>query len=218
MTVTYDHAMSRLYNASSLTVGAALGDIDCPDLPRRRTLRERVARYTADDDLHWFSGTQILHTDLNPGNVIVTDDHAYLVDWACPTAGPAWVDVAGWVICLITCGHTPSDAESWASRVPAWIGAPTEAVTAFIRSQAATWDDVARQNDNPWNRATAEAVKLWATHRSGSRWTQRPECGRHDGTRDRGADADHQPRLQAEFAGDEHALDLGGALADFEDL
>lgn len=72
---------------------------------------------------------------LEPGNVLV-NGRAYLVDWAWPTRGAAWIDPACLAVWLIASGHSPYSAESCAARVPSWQSAPADALDEFARVQA----------------------------------------------------------------------------------
>jgi hypothetical protein len=84
-----------------------LGDIACPDL-QLPYLEARMANHTPAEQLWRFTGNALLHTDLNPSNVRISGDRAYLLDWAVPTRGITWSGAADLVLRLITCGHTPA--------------------------------------------------------------------------------------------------------------
>jgi hypothetical protein len=69
-----------------------LQSIRCPDLPVKRA-EQRWAAYVDDDtDLGLLAGTALLHTDFNPLNVLMTADAAWIIDWAWPTRGAAFID------------------------------------------------------------------------------------------------------------------------------
>jgi hypothetical protein len=127
-----------------------------------------MANYTPAEELWRFAGNALLHTDLNPGNVRIVGDRAYLVDWAVPTRGVAWSEAADLALCLITCGHTPVDAEALASQIPAWATADKDALDISVRSQEATWLDLySTKTNGPWTNATVTAAQRWAQHRRG---------------------------------------------------
>ena len=65
-----------------------LQELTCPDIDLKQA-DQRWASYTSAPDL--LVGTSLLHTDWSPGNVLV-NERAYLVDWAWPTKGAAWID------------------------------------------------------------------------------------------------------------------------------
>ncbi|MGH3985530.1 MAG: hypothetical protein ACRDST_23320 [Pseudonocardiaceae bacterium] len=69
-----------------------LGQIQAPDLPLRR-LQDRWAALADDPALELLAGDHLLHTDLNPHNILI-GEHAHLVDWAWPTLGAPWIDPA----------------------------------------------------------------------------------------------------------------------------
>ncbi|MFF8309243.1 phosphotransferase family protein [Streptomyces lydicus] len=141
-----------------------LGEIPCPDLPLKK-MSDRLRSYVDDTAvLASFDGDCLLHTDWNHANVLVTD-RARLVDWAWASRGAGWIDPALWVIWLISCGHTPAEAEQWASRVPAWAGPPPEAVDAFAAASARLWDEIAGADPDEWTRRIQSAASTWSTHR-----------------------------------------------------
>lgn len=142
-----------------------LSEIECPAGTLFKNAEERLANHTPAADLPLFVGNHLLHTDLNPGNVLITEDQAYLVDWACPTRGIGMMDPAGWVICLITCGHSPASAEEWAALIPTWSAADPRNIDVFARSQRETWREVVSGSSDPWFQKTAIAVEAWAAYR-----------------------------------------------------
>ncbi|MFI9080427.1 aminoglycoside phosphotransferase [Streptomyces sioyaensis] len=141
-----------------------------PDIELRHA-EQRLERYaTHPDDLRFFVGDHLLHTDLNSANVLVNDRapqgvRARLVDWAWATRGAAWLDAGYWVIWLIASGHTPASAEHWAAEVPAWHTAPAEGITAFAAANRNIWDEISTADPDPWTLRTAAAAATWHDHR-----------------------------------------------------
>lgn len=89
-----------------------------------------------------------------------------MIDWAWPTQGPAWVDPAAWVVRLIDAGHTPAQAEVWATHLPTWRDAPPVAVAAFALANTALWNDIAVQDPGAgWKRRMAVSARRWSEHR-----------------------------------------------------
>lgn len=144
-----------------------IGELSCPNTSLRMA-EQRLAAYTSEDQLHHFVGNSLLHTDLNPANVIVDDDEARIVDWGWATRGAAWLDAAYWVSWLIAAGHDPEQAEGWAEQVPAWQTATVEGVTAFAEANANMWAEVGTGSDDPWIRAIVTASEAWRQYRRGS--------------------------------------------------
>ncbi|MFF8962051.1 aminoglycoside phosphotransferase [Streptomyces globisporus] len=147
-----------------------IGETPCPGIELREA-EQRLERYAArPDDLRHFAGPHLLHTDLNQTNVLV-DDHApqgnraRLVDWGWATRGAAWLDAGYWIIWLIAAGHTPASAERWATDIPSWHTAPTEAITAFAAANANVWDEISAADPAPWTMRLAAASEAWHTHR-----------------------------------------------------
>jgi hypothetical protein len=138
-----------------------LQEIPCPDVEVKQAA-QRWAAYTDAPEL--LTGTCLVHTDWSPGNVLVSD-RAYLVDWAWPTVGAAWIDPACWVVWLIASGHSPHSAEFWATRIHSWRDAPAIALDEFARVQTLMWAGVAADSSESWPKSLARASALWASYR-----------------------------------------------------
>lgn len=138
-----------------------LQEIPPPDIQMKQA-DQRWAAYTGTPGL--LAGTNLLHTDWSPGNILV-NDRAYLVDWAWPTKGAGWIDPACWSVWLIASGHTPDSAESWAARIPSWQNAPARALDEFARIQTLMWDGIAADSTEPWTKSLAQASRQWARYR-----------------------------------------------------
>ncbi|WP_307825378.1 aminoglycoside phosphotransferase [Streptomyces sp. MBT55] len=162
-------------NSSDLSEVAALlrrlGETPCPGVELRHA-EQRLERYAAHrDDLSFFAGAHLLHTDLNHTNVLVDDhgpqgDRARLVDWAWATRGAAWLDAGYWTIWLIAAGHTPTSAEHWATEVPSWHAAPAEGIAAFAAANATLWAEISTADPAPWTMRLATAAEAWHAHRT----------------------------------------------------
>jgi hypothetical protein len=144
-----------------------LGEALFPSDLRLPFLERRMSNYTPARELWRFAGTAVHHTDLNPGNVRISGERAYLVDWAVPTRGVAWSDAASLVLCLITYGHAPDDAERLAGGILSWAAADPEAVDICVRSQESTWVDLCGKSEDVWTKATVAAAQRWAHYRRG---------------------------------------------------
>ena len=127
----------------------------------------RFNQYAAtSDEADLFTGEALLFTDFNPQNFIIGDRQAWMVDWAWPTHGAAFIDPACLIVQLIAAGHTPAAAEEWAFRLPAWRQADPRAVDAFARAKLRMHRTFAERNpDAHWLTAMATAVAQWLEHR-----------------------------------------------------
>jgi hypothetical protein len=142
-----------------------LGQIPCPDHLQVKRSEQRWAGYVDDQSaLGLLSGDSLLHTDYNPLNILI-DDVARIVDWAWPTCGAAWIDPACLVVRLMAAGHAPDEAEAWAARLPAWDAAFAEAVDIFAVANCRMWDEIARDDPQPWKVRMKEAGSEWAAYR-----------------------------------------------------
>jgi len=145
---------------------AELGSIACPDLPVKRA-EHRWRDYVTDpSQLRMLAGNQLLHTDFNPLNVLISDDQAVLIDWAWPTRGAGWIDPACFILRLIAHGHTIQSAETVVCDLPAWQTAPAEGIAIFAQACGRMWHEIASANPISWTQHMAEASDEWATARA----------------------------------------------------
>ncbi len=112
------------------------------------------------------AGDHLLHTDLNPHNILITGTGPRIVDWSWPTLGAAWIDTACAALWLIAEGHTPADAESWAAGVTAWADATEPALNAFTTTNSALWSQIASTDPRPWKRSMYQAAVAWCQYRT----------------------------------------------------
>jgi hypothetical protein len=142
----------------------ALGRIPCPDLPLKEAER-RWSDYFGDASAReLLRGDSLLHTDFNPLNILIDEGSTYIIDWAWPTRGAAWIDPACLVLRLMAAGHTAAEAESWAARTVAWGTAPTAGVRVFADASRRMWREIARHDPQPWKQRMATVADAWAEH------------------------------------------------------
>lgn len=107
-------------------------------------------------------GDALVHTDLNPANLIVTSGGLRIVDWAYATKAAPWVELALLVQWLIGSGHTPRQAEDWLTQFPAWSTADTEALDHFAMRNAAKWSTKAQATSESRVHDLAAWTGQWA--------------------------------------------------------
>ncbi|MBR7830666.1 phosphotransferase [Actinospica sp. MGRD01-02] len=156
-----------------------------PDLPKLAALMGQLAKTScprvqmmsagwrwgayldSTSDFGILEGDALLHTDYHVGNVLITDDRAWLIDWAWATRGAAFIDPALVLPRLIAAGHSPAEAETWAAEHPAWQEANPEAITKFAAAISRLWSQLADKNPHAtWRRPMVEAATTWADHRA----------------------------------------------------
>ncbi|WP_405447134.1 protein kinase [Streptomyces achromogenes] len=162
----------------------ALFEPDSPDVPVVvRLIREigelplprhvehwtetRWDRFTADpSEASLFRGDSLLHTDINPSNFLIGSEQCWVVDWAWPTRGAGFIDVALLVVQLIAAGHAPAEAERWVTRCPAWRRAEPHAVDAFAAANLRMHRSYAKRKLGvEWLDAMVSACRAWTDYR-----------------------------------------------------
>ncbi|MFI1096321.1 aminoglycoside phosphotransferase [Streptomyces sp. NPDC020917] len=145
-------------------IAAAVNELQsapCPPIGLKQA-DQRWAAYTTTPEP--FAGQTLLHTDLAPHNVLISD-RAHLIDWAWPTRGAAWIDPAVLILRLMEAGHTAPTADHWThTHIPSWQAAPPVAVTAFSAANATLWDDIARKDAQDWKKNMARHAHDWLTY------------------------------------------------------
>ncbi|MEO3749890.1 protein kinase [Streptomyces sp. B6B3] len=143
-----------------------IGALGLPEVAHRWHER-RWDRFVGDEaEAELFRGDALLHVDINPDNFIIAEQGAWVVDWAGPSRGAAFIDPAVLVVQLVSSGHTPEAAESWAARCEAWTEADPHAIDAFAAATTRMyWTAATRRPEESWLRAMAEAAEAWANHR-----------------------------------------------------
>jgi hypothetical protein len=143
-----------------------LQQIPCPDLPVKRA-EQRWAAYLDDDAAReLLAGDTLLHTDFNPLNVLMASGTAWIIDWAWPTRGAAFIDPACFLLRLMLGGHAAAQAEAWAAHCDSWASASEKAIDAFALASARLYAEIACEDPQPWKRRLAAAAQEWARHRS----------------------------------------------------
>jgi thiamine kinase-like enzyme len=146
-----------------------LGEIEVPEPGPFKLAEDRWKTYVDDwDTLKFFSGTTLQHTDWLPHNVLIAADRPYLIDWAWPTLGAAWMDPAYFLIRLVASGHSVQDAERYAARVPAYAEADPEHLDLFAAVNVRMWDEITQQaagRISSWMHGVVAAAHTWAAYR-----------------------------------------------------
>jgi hypothetical protein len=145
-----------------------LGGIKVPDDPGAfKRAEERWGAYVDDPAAAMvFAGSVLTHSDWTPDNVLVSPDRAWLIDWAWPTLGAAWTDPACWMLRLMACGgHTASEAERQASRLPAFQAADPAHIDLFAAANVRLWSEIAQSSTSAWTIEMAQAAQSWVAHR-----------------------------------------------------
>ncbi|MFS8199259.1 aminoglycoside phosphotransferase [Streptomyces sp. CWNU-52B] len=142
-----------------------LQNTPCPDTELKRA-EDRWSGYAGavGVGVEQLVGDTLLHTDLAPHNLLVTD-RAHLIDWAWPTRGAAWIDPAVLVLRLMEAGHAPEAADAWArGQFPSWATAPHPSVAAFSAANARVWDEIARNDPQDWKKQMGRLAHDWVTY------------------------------------------------------
>jgi hypothetical protein len=98
--------------------------------------------------------------------VLVSPRRAWLIDWAWPTLGAGWTDPACWILRLMASGgHTASEAERQASRLPAFQAADPAHIDLFAAANVRLWQEIAQPSTSAWTAKMAQAAQSWAAYR-----------------------------------------------------
>lgn len=144
-----------------------LAELPCPPVPMMSAERRWGAFLDNPADVEHLAGASLLHTDYNEGNVLITKDRAWLVDWAWATRGAAFIDLACLIPRLIAAGHSLDEAEAWAAKHAVWQNANPLAINTFSHAIARMWRHLADSDPQAtWRRPLVEAAASWATHRA----------------------------------------------------
>ncbi|KAB1141416.1 hypothetical protein F7R91_32865 [Streptomyces luteolifulvus] len=159
--------------ALALTL-TAVSQTPWPETLRKKPLHTRWAEFLPEDGPSRLHGRALAHTDMSPYNMLVTNaGELLLLDWALACPAPAWADAALTIPRLIATGHTPDQAEAFASEIPAYRAAAPDALTLFARTLYTAWENWERTRPMPHRATLTAAAQTWATYR---------EKGRHTGT------------------------------------
>ena len=110
-------------------------------------------------------GDALLHIDFNPLNILLGPDRVWIIDWAWPTRGAAFIDAACFLIRAMAAGHSASQAEALAARCPGWLQAPSAAIDVFALASARLYDEISRQDPQPFKQCLASVADVWVRHR-----------------------------------------------------
>jgi hypothetical protein len=139
-----------------------LATIRCPTQPEIKHAEQRWSGYLDDPDAaELFAGEALLHTDLNPLNLLIHGSTAHVIDWAWPTKGVAFIDPACWIVRLVAAGHSLHSAENWARQCPAYAAAPDHAIAFFALATCRMWEEIAQHEPVPWKQHMAAAARTW---------------------------------------------------------
>jgi hypothetical protein len=144
------------------------------DLPSSGQWRHRSWKGVATaDEVALLDGSCLLHSDINPTNVLLTDDRAWLVDWSSPTVGAPVVNLGELVTQLIAAGNDPEQAERAIAGCAAWARTDRETVdtlaTVLLRMhrkwerERPGWRE--RFPVDSWLSRISPAVEDWAEYR-----------------------------------------------------
>ena len=139
---------------------------------------EDLARTPAACGQQWFTpagrlgfshpamnGGTLVHSDLNPTNLIMTGTGLRIVDWAYATKAAPWVELALIPQWLIGSGHAPEQAERWLTALSAWSTTGPATLDYFAFRNAEKWSSKAQSSTAAWVHDLAEWTKRWAAYR-----------------------------------------------------
>lgn len=78
------------------------------------------------------------------------------------------IDAACFLIRAMAAGHSASQAETLASMCPGWQQASSVAIDVFALASARLYDEIARNDPQPFKQRMATVAHDWAHHRLGA--------------------------------------------------
>ncbi len=138
------------------------------DLPVKQARQRRAAYADCEADLEVLDGDALLHTNFNPLNILVGPDRVWMIDWAWPTRGAAFIDAGCFLIRAMAAGHSTNQAEALASMCPGWQQAPSAAIDVFALASACLYGEIARNDPQPFKQRLVAVAHVWACHRLGT--------------------------------------------------
>ncbi|MEU5163062.1 protein kinase [Streptomyces sp. NPDC020875] len=145
-----------------------IGEIPLPDMAAdwHETRWDAFASDEAESQL--FKGDTLIHGDMAPDNLLVGVEGSWVVDWAWPTRGAAFIDPASLVLQLISAGHTAGAAEDLVSQCPGWSKSDPRGIDAFAEANLRMLRRRAeRSPEHAWLRAMEATAQAWVGHRLG---------------------------------------------------
>ncbi|WP_429455089.1 phosphotransferase [Nocardia sp. GP40] len=118
------------------------------------------------------AGHTLLHTDIRPDNLLLTDvGTVVVVDWAWPCVGASWVELASMAPSIAVCGVNPDPI---LAEHPATRGTEPAAISAFICALLGYWTRNSREPPPPrspnlrrYQARTARVTREWLRNRIG---------------------------------------------------
>jgi hypothetical protein len=163
------HADLRPGSADLPLVTAALRALAHPQHPPAVVSDRAERRWAEHGDpglVRLLHGQHLLHTDLRPDNILIDAGRPWIIDWAWPTLGAAWIDPARVALWLIAEGHTIAAAEAWLRTLPPGQSASAEGLDAFTALERHLWTEIAQQDPTPWKVRLAQAAHAWHAQRN----------------------------------------------------
>jgi hypothetical protein len=151
-------------------VAGLMGSLSVIEIPSGpgpwKPIETRLRTYVDDPaDARVLAGQSLTHTDWMPDNVLISRGRAWLIDWAWATPAQSWTDPAFWLLRLIAHGHTITEAETIAARLPGYANADPAHVAVFARANVRMWNEIEQGNPLPWAKTMAATARAWARHR-----------------------------------------------------
>ncbi len=81
------------------------------------------------------------------------------------SAGAGFIDAACFLIRVMAAGYSASQAEALATQCPGWQHAPSAAIDVFALASTRLYDEIARNDPQPFKRRLAAVADEWACHR-----------------------------------------------------
>ncbi|MFC4053479.1 phosphotransferase family protein [Actinomadura syzygii] len=167
----FEHVEGRLsdYSPGSpdlVTLAEAVQRLQATPCPDAVVMRVERRWESLSDDVSPMAGNALLHTDLNPHNLLIGPDRRFhVVDWGFASRGAPWIEIGQVIPWLVHAGHSPAEAERWAAQFPSWLQADPADIDLYAHLSAERWNQISAARPKSHVSTNLLLAREWSSHR-----------------------------------------------------